>query len=365
MAIGIRLLVGFVVFMRLAFTEAVAEDDVPIYREHQDLSYYIDSNGTKQKIRTVADWSRRRTHILHHMQTVMGKLPRPKRPVPLDMKVLETVHEDGYIRKKISYCTDSQSRRVRAYLMIPAPGATKKKTQYPAMLCLHQTVAIGKKEPVGLGGEANLHYALHLVKRGFVTLSPDYPSFGEYDYDFDPKDGYVSGTMKAIYDNIRAVDLMQTLAEVDAKRIGCIGHSLGGHNAIFTAAFEPRIKVIVSSCGFTRFHKYYEGNLKGWTSKRYMPLIASKYDNVPDRVPFDFTEIVGCLAPRPFFVNAPLKDHNFDVSGVRDVFRSASPIYKLLGKSNNFRVVHPDCGHDFPVAIREKAYRFLAKHLKQ
>ena len=72
--------------------------------------------------------------------------------------------------------------------------------------------------------------------------------------------------MKAIWNNMRAIDLLQTLPEVDGQRIGCIGHSLGGHNAMFTAAFDTRIQALVSSCGFTSFAKYYGGNLKGWTS---------------------------------------------------------------------------------------------------
>ena len=43
---------------------------------------------------------------------------------------------------------------------------------------------------------------------------------------------------------------------------------------MFTAAFDPRIKAIVSNCGFNTFPKYYGGNLKGWTHKGYMPRIA-------------------------------------------------------------------------------------------
>ena len=95
--------------------------------------------------------------------------------------------------------------------------------------------------------------------------------------------------MRAIYDNMRAIDLLQSLPEVDAERIGCIGHSLGGHNTMFTAASIRGSRPLVSNCGFTRFHKYYGGKLAGWTSPRYMPLIASGYGNDPNRVPFDFT----------------------------------------------------------------------------
>src|SRR5438477_54461 len=83
--------------------------------------------------------------------------------------------------------------------------------------------------------------------------------------------------VKAICDNMRAVDLLvDSMLEVDPQRIGCIGHSLGGHNAIFTAFFDDRIKVVVSNCGFTSFPKYYGGKLKGWTSDRYMPRISSE-----------------------------------------------------------------------------------------
>ena len=130
----------------------------------------------------------------------------------------------------------------------------------------------------GLGGRANRQYAVELAQRGYVTLAPDYPTFGDYKVDFDPADGWQSGTMRAVWDNIRSVDLLQSLPEVDAANIGAIGHSLGGHNAMFTAVFEPRIKAVVSSCGFTRFHKYYEGKLAGadasWKAdiKNPMPL---------------------------------------------------------------------------------------------
>jgi predicted dienelactone hydrolase len=219
-------------------------------------------------------------------------------------------------------------------------------------------------EPAGLGPKANLHYALHLAQRGYITLAPDYPSFGEYAYDFPPADGYVSGTMKAIYDNMRAVDLLQAMPEVDGARLGCIGHSLGGHNAMFTAFFEPRLQCVVSSCGFTRFHKYYGGALKGWTSARYMPLIASRHHNSPDEVPFDFPEIVAGLAPRAFLAVSPLHDANFEVSGVRESIAAAKPIYELLGAANALQAHYPDCAHDFPEDARKVAYDFLDQHLR-
>jgi dienelactone hydrolase len=342
---------------------APAEDRAPTYPEHQDLSYYLDAGRKKQPIKSEADWGIRRGHILANMQVVMGHLPDKSKRVLLDVKQLEEVKLDGgLVRRKISYQTEPNDR-VSAYLFLPA-GLTALATRHPAILCLHQTTNIGKEEPSGLGGNPNLHYALHLAQRGYVTLAPDYPSFGEHQFDFaDPKFGYTSGTMKAIWDNLRAVDLLQSLPEVDPDRIGCIGHSLGGHNTMFTAAFDPRIKVMVSNCGFTRFHKYYEGKLAGWTSARYMPLIASSYENNPDKVPFDFPEIVAVFAPRPFLASSPLRDSNFEVSGVKDTIAAARPIYELYGKGENLQANYPDCAHDFPEDVRKVAYDFFDKHL--
>ncbi len=333
----------------------------PSYPGHQDLTYFLDASGQKQPIRTAADWETRRGHILAGMQAVMGQLPQPKAKVPLEMKVVEETTVENVRRQKIEYHTDSAERVVRAWLFTPKHDMDQK---LPAILCLHQTTKIGKDEPAGLGGNPNLHYAWELAKRGYVTLAPDYPSFGEYQYDFDPQFGYTSGTMKAIYDNIRAIDLLQSLPQVDGQQLGCIGHSLGGHNTIFTTVFDTRIKAAVSCCGFTRFHKYYGGKLAGWTSSRYMPLIASRWENNPDQVPFDFPELIAAIAPRAFLTVSPLHDGNFEVSGVKDSIAAAQPVFKLLGKESNLQAIYPDCGHDFPEESRKAAYKFFDERLK-
>lgn len=329
---------------------------------HQQPAQYRDAAGAVKPVTSREEWQHRRADVLREMQTVMGPLPDRTKFPPADLKVLETTTLDGgLVRQKVEYATDRPENRVRAWLFLPGGEPMRR----PAVLCLHQTIGIGKDEPAGLGGSANLHYAIELGQRGFVTLAPDYPSFGEYRYDFPAEHGYISGSMKAIADNLRAVDVLQSLPQVDPERIGCIGHSLGGHNTMFTAAFDDRIKAMVSSCGFTRFHKYYEGKLAGWTSARYMPRIASAHHNNPDEMPFDFPEIVAVFAPRPFLACSPRHDGNFEVSGVRDTLAAARPIYDLYGSTDKLQALYPDCGHDFPPEIREAAYRFLAKSLSE
>lgn len=306
-----------------------------------------------------------RAALLKKLEQAMGPVPGPDRKVPLDVQITKDEKLDGYVRKTLTFAPE-KGDRVPAYLLIPtgiAPG-----TKVPAMLCLHQTVNVGKKEPVGLDDQASKHQALHLVKRGYVCLAPDYPSFGDYPYDFAKafQAGlYRSGTMKAIWNNMRAVDLLQSLPEVDPDRIGVIGHSLGGHNSLFTAAFDDRLKVAVSSCGFNSFHKYMKGNLQGWTSPRYMPRIASEYGNDPKRMPFDFDDVLLAIAPRAVFAMAPLRDDNFEVSGVKDVIAKVAPVYAKLGVPDRLKAIYPDAAHDWPAEARTEAYEFIDRILKK
>ena len=333
--------------------------DPPFYPDRQKLLVWRDAEGKEHPVKTPADWEKRRAHILAGMQLAMGPLPDASNKVPLDIKKTEEKKTEKFIRTKLTFAVE-KGDRVPAYLFIP----TGVKGKVPGVLCLHQTTGIGKGEPAGLGGNPNMHYALHLVERGYVTLAPDYPSFGDYSYDF-ARSSYRSGSMKAIWNNMRAVDLLQSLPEVDAERIGCIGHSLGGHNTMFTAVFDTRIKVMVSNCGFTSAPKYYNGNLKGWTSARYMPLIASQYGNDPKRIPFDFPEIVAAFAPRPFLASSPTMDDNFEVSGVKDCIRAALPVYELLSAKDRLAANYPECKHDFPADVRKVAYDWLDRWLRE
>jgi len=330
----------------------------PFYANKLDLLVYLDDAGRAHPITTARDWQKRRRHILANMQLVMGPLPDRSKLCPLDLRVLEEAQEAGIVRRKITFEAE-EGDPVPAYLLLPRGSAGKR----PAVLCLHQTIGIGKGEPAGLGDNPNLRYALELAERGYVTLAPDYPNFGDYKLNVY-KRGYLSATMKGIWNHMRAVDLLQSLPEVDGRRIGCIGHSLGGHNTVFVGAFDVRIRAMVSSCGFNSFLGYEGGNIIGWSHPGYMPRIASVYTARAERMPFDFPEIVAALAPRALFVNAPLRDAPFTVAGVRDCLRAARPVYRLFGAERRLVAVYPDTGHCFPPEIRRKAYAFLDRELR-
>ena len=129
----------------------------------------------------------------------------------------------------------------------------------------------------------------------------------------------------------------------------------------FTAAFEPRIRVIISNCGFTRFHK---DDVPSWTGPRYMPRIRSHFGNNADRLPFDFPEIIGTFAPRPFLAIAARGDTDFDYTGVLDSVDAARPVYGLFAARARLQAAYPGIGHSFPPSSRQLADRFLDRHLK-
>ncbi|MEX2303627.1 MAG: alpha/beta fold hydrolase [Bryobacterales bacterium] len=346
---------GWAAWAALAALVAAAwAADAPFYADKQDLLVYLEA-GESKPVRNSQDWERRRRHIVANMESVMGPFPASERP-PLDVRVIEGVALDGYTRKSITYAAREPEDRVPAYLLIPEhPNGA-------GILALHPTGELGKGIAVGLGDRPNRGYAHELARRGYVVLAPDYPYMG--DAQTDPYAlGYVSGTMKGIYNHSRGVDLLLSLPQVQVGRIGAIGHSLGGHNALFAGIFEPRVRAIVTSCGFNAFPKYKGGDLTGWSSDKYMPRIASLYGKDPRRMPFDFTEVLAALAPRAVFISGPTGDDNFEVSGVRDCVRSAVPVYEMFDAAKNLVAVHPDCGHDFPPEIREQAYRFLDESL--
>ena len=308
----------------------------------------------------LAAWEDHKQQIRENMHKVMGTLPPDTQTVPPDLEVLEETEFPAYTRKRITFAVEDWDR-LPAYLLIPK----KLNAPAPAMLCLHPTYAGGKDMAAGLGDKPNRNYAEELAQRGYVTLAPDYPGFGEYKEARQAlyEHGYASCTLKGISNHMRCVDLLQSLPEVDPSRIGCIGHSLGGHNTLFLGAFDERVKVMVTSCGFTSFPKYYEGDLTGWTHDGYMPRIATEYGKDPARMPFDFPEVLALQAPRPVFINAPLHDANFEVSGVRDCVRAAAKVYALYDAEQRLVAVYPDAEHDFPKPVREQAYQFIGSAL--
>jgi len=332
-----------------------------------NLLVFHNREGEVDTVKSKSDWLKRRSEIVRGFESVAGELPGREKRCKLEMRVKTTTDCGNYERWFINYQSEPGSR-VPAYLLIPKVALTSRK-KFPAVLCLHPTdMQYGHRVTVEKLRDNYRAYAHDLAELGFVVLAPAYPHMANYQPDLKAL-GWQSGTLKAVWDNKRGLDLLDSMPFVKRGKYGALGHSLGGHNAIYTAVFDERIKVVVSSCGFDSYLDYYGGDPKnwelgrGWCQERYLPKLA-EYRGRLAEIPFDFHEHLGALSPRPVFINAPLADSNFQWRSVDEVASAASAVYRLYRAEENLTVEHPDCGHDFPETVREQAYRFLEDKLR-
>jgi hypothetical protein len=355
------------VMLPLAFVSGASAAEVNRLPRTNLLVYAL-ADSSIASVKSVADWHKRRAMILDGIQRVMGPLPGKEKRCPLDVRIEEEIDCGEYVRRFLNYQAEPGSR-VPAYLLVPKAASSVTTRQFPAILALHQTHSAGQKVVVGLGSSTNDEYGVALVLRGLVVLAPPYTMLAGYWPDLKAL-GYQSGTMQSIWNNIRGLDLLTSLPFVKTNRgFGAIGHSLGGHNGVFTAVFDERIQVVVSSCGLDSFLDYYSGDPKnwqpgrGWCQQRYMPALTNYAGRLSD-IPFDFHELIGALAPRVCFISAPLGDSNFKCRSVDEVVTAARQVYELYGAPQNVIVEHPDCSHLFPPEMREKAYRLFEERLR-
>ena len=321
--------------------------------------------GMTHAIASPGEWEAKRANIRAHAMSTFGAPPDVV--PPLDLAMHDEVRCEGYVRRLVSYAVE-QDERVRAWVLVP-DGAIRN----PAVLCLHQTVAEGKDEAAGIAGSSDLAYAHHLALRGFVTFAPDHLSAGERAPDSGAYDTAAfyrrhpgwSAVGKAIWDSTRAVDVMTTLPEIDPARIGVIGHSLGGHGAVFAAAFDDRIAACVSNCGLTTFAD--NPRRLDWSRDHwyiYIPSLRTRFLAGLD-APFDFHELVACIAPRAFLNISSLSDGVMGISdrALIELYGEARGVWRLLGASDRLAAYFHDRGHSFPAESRAIAYGWLAEKL--
>jgi hypothetical protein len=299
----------------------------PTYADHLNLMVVKDESGQERAVKDAFDIGQRRAQTLAAMQAVMGPLPDSHQRVPLDVRVESETDGGTYVRRKISYGCDLSSR-VTADLLIPKED----KRDGPAMICLYAPAAD------------------ELAKRGFVCLVPDYLSH--------------DGAIKAVWNIIRGIDLLETTPQVHRKRIGIMGHGIGGRIALLAAAFDYRISATVCSAGLTTFTRYHGGDLTDWADDRLMPRVRDVYQLDPAKIPFDFAEVLASLAPRAVCVIAPQHDPVMDAQGARQAVAAASAVYQFKRAADALKLVTPDNdGADFPADARADVTAWLEQRL--
>ncbi|NDJ87231.1 MAG: prolyl oligopeptidase family serine peptidase [Chloroflexi bacterium] len=315
-------------------------------------------------------------HLRHqseaHRESLKSVLGAPPDSAPLNPQILEVVEEETYRREKVRYHVNPREWGY-AYLLIPK----KAQGPLPAVFCHHRhnrDWTLGKSEVVGVRGDPSEAFGLELVKRGYVVFAPDALAFEDrcptdIDPD-DPFDAYMHNFTElavrllrgetllksVIWDASRGLDYLLSRREVDAKRIGFMGHGYGAKMAIWVMAFDERVFAAVAHGSI--------GSMK-------KALDLGHFVQVEFAVPrllqvADFDRVLSLAAPRPFLVSASQDDP--DSMDVVELYEKAKRAYTRIGASNRISLYHyaveePEEPY-MTLRSRHRAYDWLDNWLK-
>jgi dienelactone hydrolase len=261
-------------------------------------------------VKTPADWQARRQEILQRWNRVMGPWPalleRPR------IETLGTARREDFTQRRVRVETAS-GQTTDGYLLVP-DGQGKR----PAVLA----VFYDAETSAGLSQEKNrerLDFAYQLTKRGFVTLSIGSPGGSARDPQLGAARCQPLSLLACVAANCHSA--LAGLPEVDARRIGVIGHSYGGKWAMFASCLYDKFACAVWSDPGIVFDEsrpnvnYWEPWYLGFEERRkrtpgvptpenprtgaYKQLIESGHD---------LHELHALMAPRPFLVSGGSED---------------------------------------------------------
>jgi len=225
----------------------------------------------------------------------------------------------------------------------------------------------------GLIDNPDKAYLDHLCRRGYVVIAPEHfvsghriPAAGSYETaDFYKKHPHWTAVGKFTFEHSIAIDVLQSLKFVDGKRIGAMGHSLGGHGTFFLAAYDDRIRAAACNCGGSFFR--HNPRVTAWSRDRwyiyFKPLRSGLLQqNMP---PIDFHEIIALIAPRAFLDLSGLNDGNPGTQRQRLLMlMKIMDVYELEGAPQNFAFYVHGRGHSVAHESRQLLYGWMDTHLK-
>jgi dienelactone hydrolase len=296
----------------------------------------------------------RRPELRRAGDQILGPLPEQR--APLDTEVVSREELDDHTRLLLRYCIDAKMR-TEAYLLLPKPRDEHDALR-PAMVCLHPTSKATYRTVVGLEGRETNQYALQLVRRGYVCIAPRNflweveGQTWQQAADRVIADGWKTGMARMVFDAIRATDVLIERGEVDPKRIGTIGHSLGGKEALYHAAFDDRIRAAVSCEGGVGL------KFSNWEADWYL----GKQIRSPE-FGRDNQEVMSLIAPRALLV---VGGEQFDGAQSWPFIEACLPVWRLYGAEGRLGLLRHDGKHNLPEAgeKRELMWRWLDEQLR-
>ena len=366
------------------------QGEIPTYVEtlKKELTYPMAWGNSP--IRNFKKWKKAaRAKVFECMMTP------PKAAAAWDMEVLGEEQRDGYKAQKIAFNINAYSR-ITAYLLIPDG-----KGPFPTVNALHDHGAhlfIGKEKmirPFFTPGEKdsptkqalcqeilddadawarqlydNQYVGDYLAKHGYVVFSADAPMWGER----GRKEGVdrnkydlIAGNMMMLgrdlsafmtYDDISSTEFLASLPMVDAKRIGCVGCSMGAYRSWMLSALSDRIKAGASISWMI--------TTDAQLTRRFGRKENGGFANcIPGlRQYLDYPHIASLACPKPMFFINGTKDKLFPVPGVKDAFAEMHKVWKSQGADNLLDTELWEIPHSCGLKAQEKMLEFLDKNLK-
>jgi dienelactone hydrolase len=315
------------------------------------------------KVQTAADWSRRRTELLAKWEQLLGKWPALI--TPPEVKTLETVDHETYVQHRIRFQW-TPNEFTTGYLLVPKQTGRK-----PAVVTVYYEpeTAIGQGKPYR-------DFALQLTRRGFVTLSigtteaTAAQTYALYYPDIDNAQVAPLSMLGCAAAN--AWHVLAARPDVDADRIGIVGHSFGGKWSMFASCLFDKFACAAWSDPGTVFDEargsvnYWEPWYLGYHPKpwRKRGLITAdnpahglyprlRADNI------DLHELHALMAPRPFLVSGGSEDPPKRWQALNHTIQ----VNRLLGYNNRVAMTNrPE--HAPNEDSNEVIYRFFEHFLK-
>jgi len=311
----------------------------------------IDSGG--RRITTLEAWKKRREELRQWWVGFLGPWPAERKTTP-KLTVVEEDRTEGVIRQLVRYDVEP-GITTEAYVLKPEKLGGK----VPGIAVFHSTVNYTIRQPAGLEGPPEKHFGLRFAKQGCVCFCPRnflWPanSVERLNANVEVKQladraPQSKGMAKMLFDALVAVDILVSLPEVDASRLGCVGHSLGAKETLYLPAFDERIKVAVSSEGGigTKFSNWDAPWYLGPTIKE--PMFTHEHH-----------EVLALVAPRPFLL---LGGNSADGDRGWPFIEAALKVYELYGRPARVGQFNHGKGHAVPPEAEQRIEQWLMTYL--
>lgn len=309
----------------------------------------VDDQG--RAVNTRADWRKHRAWLRQKWLTFLGDFPKTK--APLKTRVLATEELPDFARRRVQYQIED-GVYTDGYLLTPR----NVKGQLPAMVVFHPTIATHTAQVAGVdSSNPEKMQGVQLVRRGYVVLCPRC-------FIFDDGADYVgnvrkmqarhpgwTGMARMAWDGVRAVDFLESLPDVDRRRIGCLGHSLGAKEVLYAAAFDERYQVAVFSEGGIGL------TFSNWDDVWYLGPGIKQAD-----LRLEHHQVLSLIAPRAFLL---LAGDSADNDRSWAFVEAALPVYELLGAGRNLGWFDHHQGHRYPTRAEAVAEAFIDHYLRK